>query len=224
VIGPLARSIEVGLLAAALGLPVAVLLGHWLARSRSRWRAVVSTLVFLPLVLPPVVTGWLLLALLGSTSPVGRALEAAGLPVPFTLGAAVIAALVVGLPLYVMSARSAFEAVDPRYEELSAALGDRPWTTFGRVTLPLAAPGLAAGAVLAFARALGEFGATVVLAGNTDQTRTLAVQVYALLDAPDGEARVVPLVLASVAVSLVSLVGFEALVRAQRRRLELDRA
>lgn len=217
---PLLLSLQVGLLAALLGLGPAVGIGWWLARTRSPWRPLVTTVVLLPLVLPPVVTGWLLLALLGRRSLLGGALDALGLGVPFTPAAAVIAAVIVGLPLYVMSARAAFEAVDPRYEEISASLGDPPWVTFRRVTLPLAAPGLAGGAVLAFARALGELGATLVLAGNTEGTRTLSLAVYALLDAPDSEARTVPLVLASVGLSLLSLLGYEALLAAQRRRLD----
>jgi molybdate transport system permease protein len=220
VTAPLLLSLQVGLLAALLGLGPAAGIGWWLARTRSPWRPLVTTAVLLPLVLPPVVTGWLLLALLGRRSLVGGALDALGLGVPFTPAAAVIAAVIVGLPLYVMSARAAFEAVDPRYEEISASLGDPPWVTFRRVTLPLAAPGLAGGAVLAFARALGELGATIVLAGNTEGTRTLSLAVYALLDAPDGEARTVPLVLASVGLSLLSLLGYEALLAAQRRRLD----
>lgn len=220
-LAPVLRSVEVGVFATLIGLPAATATGAWLARSRSRWRPVASTLVFLPLVLPPVVTGWLLLALLGRDGPLGRPLAALGLPVPFTLGAAVIAALVVGFPLFVISARSAFEAVDRRYEELSLTCGLPPVKTALRVTLPLAAPGLAAGALLAFARALGEFGATIILAGNTVGTRTIAVAVYALLDAPDG-ASPLPLVGASVALSLGALVGFELLLRAQRRRLEVD--
>jgi molybdate transport system permease protein len=217
-----ARSVAVGAWCTALGLPLAMALGWWLARSRSRFKPVVSTAVFLPLVLPPVVTGLLLLRLFGRSSWFGAWLDGLGLGVPFTFGAAVIAGSVVGLPLYVMAARGAFEAVDPRYEEVSATLGDRPVRTFVRVTLPLAAPGLAAGAVLAFARALGEFGATIVLAGNTDATRTIPIAVYALLDAPRGEAGIGPLVGMSVVVSTLALVGYEALLRWQRRRLEIE--
>lgn len=222
-VDPVVLSLQVGVAATVVGFPLAVGLGAWLARTRSRWRTLVSTVVFLPLVLPPVVTGWLLLAVLGRHAPVGGALAGVGLPVPFTVGAAVLAALIVGLPLYVMAARAAFEAVDRRYEDLALTLGTPPLEAFRRVTLPLAFPGLAGGAVLAFARALGEFGATIVIAGNTDQTRTIAVAIYALLDAPDGEARIVPLVLASVGISVVALLAYEGLLRAQRRRLEIDR-
>ena len=215
-------SVLVGLWCTALGLPLAVAVGWALARGRFPGKALVSGVVLAPMVLPPVVTGLLLLDLLGRQSAVGGALAAAGLPLSFSFAAAVLAALVVGLPLYIWSARAAFEAVDTRLEEVSWTLGVPPWQTFLRVTLPLAVPGLCAGAVLAFARGLGEFGATAVLAGNmAGETRTIALAVYALLDTPGGESATRPLVVASVALSLGALAGYELLVRWQRRRLEL---
>ncbi|HKJ03576.1 MAG TPA: molybdate ABC transporter permease subunit [Longimicrobiales bacterium] len=215
-------SLVVALLATLAGLAPAVGLGWVLARTEFRGKALVSTLVFAPLVLPPVVTGFLLLSLVGSQGPLGRALGSVGISIPFTLVGAAVAAFVVGLPLYVLSVRGAFEAVDPHYEELSWTLGVRPRETFRRISLPLALPGIAAGAVLAFARALGEFGATVVLAGNVEgSTRTIALAVYTLLESPSGRRTTWVLVGASVALSLVALLGFEALSRRQRRRLEV---
>lgn len=217
-------SLIVGAWCIVLGSPVAIGLGWLLARREFPGKAIVSAVVLAPLVLPPVVTGFLLLELLGRQSVVGGFLADVGLPIPFTLAGAVVAGLVVGLPLYVALARSAFEAVDPRYEEVSLTLGVPPWRSFLRVTLPLALPGLAGGLVLAFARALGEFGATVVVAGNTEgETRTLALAVYTLLDLPGGEDAAWKLVLASVAISAVALGGYEALTRWQKRRLELWR-
>jgi molybdate transport system permease protein len=217
-------SLESALVATLLGLPLAVALGYALARVPFRGKAIVSAAVVGPLVLPPVVTGLLLLRLLGRQAPLGRLLDAVGLPVPFTLLGVIIAALVVGLPLFVAAARGAFEAVDPRYEEVSWTLGVSPWRTFLTVTLPLSLPGLLAGAVLAFARALGEFGATVVLAGNMEgKTRTIALAVYALLDLPEGDAAMEELVGASLLLALGAMAGYEALSRWQRRRLELDR-
>ena len=122
-----------------------------------------------------------------------------------------------------LSIRGAFEAVDARFEEVSLTLGSRPLETWRRITLPLALPGIAAGMVLAFARGLGEFGATVVLAGNMEgRTRTIALAVYSLLDAPGGDGEVRTLLAASIALSLAALAGFEALDRYQRRRLDLD--
>jgi molybdate transport system permease protein len=215
-------SVLVATLATLAGLPLAVGLGFVLARRDFAGKTLVSTVSLAPLVVPPVVTGFLLLSLLGSGSPVGRWLAAAGLPVPFTLVGATLAALVVGFPLYVLSVRNAFEAVDPQYEELSWTLGVPPRRTFLRVSLPLALPGIAAGALLAFARALGEFGATVVLAGNVEgSTRTIALAVYTLLETPGGDRVTWILVGASVALSLAALVGFEALARRQRRRMEV---
>jgi molybdate transport system permease protein len=216
-------SLLVAFLATLVGLAPAIGLGWVLARRDFRGKAVVSTAVLAPLVIPPVVTGFLLLTVLGSQSPVGRALAGLGLPVPFTLIGAAVAAFVVGLPLYVLSIRGAFEAVDPLYEELSWTLGVPPRHTFFRISLPLAIPGIAAGATLAFARSLGEFGATVVLAGNVEgSTRTIALAVYTLLEAPSGRESTWVLVGASVALSLLALVGYEALSRRQRQRLNDD--
>ncbi len=214
-------SLMVALLATLAGLVPAVGLGWLLARREFPGKALLSTLVMAPLVMPPVVTGFLLLSVLGGGTPLGSRLASLGLPVPFTILGAAIAAFVVGLPLYVISIRGAFEAVDPMFEELSWTLGTPPRRTFFRVSLPLALPGIAAGAVLAFARALGEFGATVVLAGNVEgSTRTIALAVYTLLESPSGRSTIWVLVGASVAISMLALLGFEALSRRQKLRLE----
>jgi molybdate transport system permease protein len=216
-------SLLVAFLATLVGLVPAVALGWLLARRDFYGKALVSTLVLAPLVVPPVVTGFLLLRLFGSQSPVGGALDALGLPIPFSLIGAALAALVVGFPLYVLSVRGAFEAVDAQFEEISWTLGVPPRRTFFRVALPLAIPGIAAGAVLAFARALGEFGATVVLAGNIEgSTRTIALAVYTLLESPAGLRSTWLLVGASVALSLLALLGYESLSRRQRRTLHDD--
>ena len=217
-------SLIVALLATLAGFPIAVGAGWLLARRSFPGKTLVSTILLAPLVIPPVVTGFLLLSALGSESPFGRWLGAMGVAVPFTLLGAAVAALVVGLPLYVLSVRNAFESVDPHYEEVSWTLGQQPRRTFFRVSLPLALPGIAAGAVLAFARSLGEFGATVVLAGNVEgQTRTIALAVYTLLESPSGRDTTWTLVGASVLLALVALLGYETLSRRQRRRLEVDR-
>ena len=214
-------SVLVSMLATLLGTPAAVALGWLLARRSFRGKTALSTVVMAPLVVPPVVTGFLLLSLFGSNGPAGRLLAEIGLTVPFTLVGAALAALVVGFPLYVISVRNAFEAVDPRYEELSTTLSVPPLRTFTRITLPLALPGIAAGAMLAFARSLGEFGATVVLAGNVEgNTRTIALAVYTLLESPGDQWRVWTLAGASVAVSLLALVAFEFLSRRQKVRME----
>jgi molybdate transport system permease protein len=209
--------------ATALGLPPALGLGYVLARKSFPGKALLSALLLAPMVLPPVVTGLLLLRLFGRGGPLGPLLQALGLEISFSLAGAVLAALAVGFPLHVLGARSAIEAVDPRHEQLAMTLGDPPLRAIGRVTLPLALPGLGAATVLAFARALGEFGATAVLAGNIEgRTRTLALAVYTLLESPGGEAEVRALVGASLGLSLLALLGYEALQRWQRRRLGLD--
>ncbi len=216
-------SFWVGAWCVLLGLVPAVGLGWLLARRRFPGKGLLSALLMTPVVLPPVVTGFLLLQFFGKDGPAGVLLASLGLRVPFTVLGAVIAAGVVGFPFYLVGVRGAMEAVDPRYEEVAATLGVPPWRTFLRVTLPLASPGIAAGAVLTFARALGEFGATVVLAGNVEgRTRTLALAVYSALDAPGGDGPARTLVLASLVLGGAAILAYEALVRWQRRRLELD--
>jgi molybdate transport system permease protein len=213
-------SLLVGLSAVVLGLAPAIGVGWVLARKHFRGKTLVSMVFLAPLVVPPVVTGFLLLELMGRNATLGALFAALGIPVSFSLFGAVIAALVVGFPLYVVAVRGAFEAVDHRYEELSWTLGVPRAPTFRRVSLPLAMPGIAAGALLAFARALGEFGATVVLAGNVEgETRTIALAVYSLLESPSGRGGTWTLVIASLLLSFGALVGYEALSRRQRRRL-----
>ena len=215
-------SLGVGLWSAALGFVPAAALGWLLARRDFPGKSLVSALVLAPLVLPPVVTGYLLLSWLGRTGWLGRALAGVGVEVPFSYAGAVLAALVAGFPLYVMAARAAVEAVDPRLEEAALTLGLSPLQALRRVTLPLALPGLAAGAVLAFARALGEFGTTIVLAGNLEgRTRGIALAVYTLLEAPQGESETGRLMWASLLLSAAALAGCEWLWRRQRARLEL---
>lgn len=217
-------SFLVALAATVVGFIPAVWLGWVLARKDFIGKSVLATIILVPLVLPPVVTGFLLLSLLGSRSLVGSWLASMGVPIPFTLLGAILAAFAVGLPLYVVSIRNAFQVVDPAYEEISWTLGHRPLPTFLRVTFPLAVPGIAAGAVLAFARALGEFGATVVLAGNVEgRTRTIALAVYTLLESPEGRHAIWTLVGASILLSLLALLGYEILSRRQRRQMELRR-
>ena len=214
-------SLIVAFSAVLLGLVPAVAMGWLLARRDFVGKSFVSMIVMAPLVVPPVVTGFLLLSVLGRESALGGLLAAMGLTIPFTLLGATLAALVVGFPLYVMAIRAVFDTVDRRFEEVSWTLGVPKAPTFRRISLPLALPGIAAGAVLAFARSLGEFGATVVLAGNMEgETRTIALAVYSLLESPSGQGATWTLVIASVMLSLVALLGFERLTRWQRRRME----
>jgi molybdate transport system permease protein len=165
--------------ATALMIPPGLALAWLLARRRFRGQVLVETLVSLPLVMPPVATGLILLLLFSPRGPIGAVLARVGIDVVFTWRAVVLAMTVMGLPLFVRSVRAGFEQVDQRYEAIAATLGASPLRVFVTITLPLALPALAAGAVLGFARALGEFGATVMIAGSIPGvTRTLPVAIY----------------------------------------------
>jgi len=213
-------SVLVSLAAVAVSLPVGVALGWALARGRFRGKTLLEALVFLPLVLPPVVTGYLLLLLLGRRGWIGRLLfEHWGVEIAFTWKGMAVAAGVVGLPLLVHSCRLSLEAVDRRLEEAARTLGYSALATFGRVTLPLAWPGVAAGALLTFARALGEFGATVMLAPNVDGTRTIALEVFHRFSIPGTEQwDIARLAVVSAVLSFVSLVVTDLLARRLRGR------
>lgn len=220
---PVALSLLVALLATTLALPPALAVAWVLERTRLRGRGLLHVLVLLPLVLPPVVTGYLLLVVFSPRHALGRLLEEAGVPVAFHLGGAVVAAAVVGFPLLVMLVARAYRGVDPRLERMSRSLGHGPWATYVRVTLPLAWPGVAAGALLAFARALGEFGATIVLAGHVSgETETIALAVNALLSVPGAEAEVARLCALSVALGVAAVCGHRVLEARHLRRLETE--
>ncbi len=222
---PILRTLLVGLAATLISALPAAGAGWLLARRAFPGRSALGLLVMVPLVLPPVVVGALMLEVFGRQAPAGAWLADHGWPVPFTLTGAVLAAAIVGFPLFVASSRSAFEAVDPRYEALSQSLGHPPARTFWRVTLPLALPGIAAGAVLAFARALGEFGATAIIAGNIEgRTRTISLAIYSLMERPGEDSAVRWLMLASLALASSALGVWEALNRWQRQRLEVEEA
>lgn len=177
--------LTVGMATAAtvIMLPPGLFLAWLLARGRFPGRVLLETFVSLPLVMPPVATGLLLLMLLAPRGPLGGVLEGLGIEIVFTWKAVVIAMAVMGLPLLVRTARAGFEQVDRRYESVAATLGARPLRVFLTVTLPLALPAVAAGAVLSFARAIGEFGATMMIAGSIPgSTRTLAVAIYSFAE------------------------------------------
>jgi molybdate transport system permease protein len=175
---------------------------------------VLDAVVHLPLVLPPVVTGWLLLLAFGAQGPVGRWLAGWGISVMFRWTGAAIAAGVMAVPLMVRSMRLSLEAVDPRLEQAARTLGAGPWRSFATVTLPLAMPGVLAGLVLGFARSLGEFGATITFVSNIPgETQTLPLAIYSALQLPDGDAVVTRLAVLAVALSLGALVVAEVLAR-----------
>ena len=174
-------SVTMASLATLIMLPPGVALGWLLARRRFPGRTVVETVVSLPLVLPPVATGLILLRLMGRRGPIGRILDQAGIDVIFTWKAVVVAMAVMGLPLLVRAARAGFEQVDDRFEKIAATLGASPTRVFFTITLPLARRGVMAGSMLGFSRALGEFGATIMIAGALPGTRTLSTAILLLL-------------------------------------------
>ncbi len=207
-------SLQVSLAAIAGALPLAFLLAWVLARLRFPGKILLDGLVHLPLVLPPVVIGWLLLIAFAPDGPGGRLLAVFGLSVLFRWTGAAIAAAVMALPLMVRAIRLSLEAVDPRLEQAARTLGAGPLRTFMTITLPLAAPGVLAGAVLGFARSLGEFGATITFVSNIpEETRTLPLAIYAALQLPGGDSAVWRLALMAIVLSLGALVASEALTR-----------
>ncbi len=207
-------SLKVALTAVLFSLPLGVGAAWLLARHRFPGRDLVSGLIHLPLVLPPVVTGYVLLSLFGRSGPIGAWLEPLGIVFAFDWTGAALAAGIMGFPLMVRSVRLAFDMADPGLEQAAATLGASPVQRFLTVTLPLALPGVIAGAVLAFAKALGEFGATITFVSSIPgETRTLPLAIYSLTQVPGGEAAALRLVLISAAVSILALVVSEVMVR-----------
>jgi molybdate transport system permease protein len=176
-------TVTMALLATALVLPPAIAVGWLLARREFPGKTLLETIVSLPLVLPPVASGLVLLWLFGRRSPLGRFLDTIGIQVIFTWKAVVIAMMVIGFPLVARSVRAGIEQVDRRFEGIAATLGASPFRIVRTVTLPLASRGIIAGAILGFSRALGEFGATIMIAGAIPgQTQTLSVGIYTLVE------------------------------------------
>lgn len=204
------EALRLSLVSATLATAVCLVLGvplAWvLARTRFRGRRLVRSLVTVPMVLPPVVGGVALLLVLGRNGLVGRHLDAAfGITLPFTTAAVVIAEAFVALPFLVITVEGALRAADPRFEEAAATLGASRWTVFRRVTLPLIAPGVLAGGVLCWSRALGEFGATITFAGNfPGETQTMPLAVYLALETDPEAAIVLSLVLLAVSVAILT--------------------
>lgn len=205
----LGLSARVALCATVLCLPAGVALAWLLARKRFAGRFIVEALVQLPMVLPPVVPGYLLLLLLGTQGPLGAWLKAQfGIVIAFTWQGAVLASAVMAFPLMVQPVRLAFRLIDQRLEDAASTLGASRWRVFFSISLPLALPGVIAGAVLCFSRSLGEFGATMAFVGNIPgETRTLPLAIYSFTHQPDGEAAALRLSLLSIALALLALLG-----------------
>lgn len=214
-------SLQVSLVAMAASLPLGVAVAWLLARRKFYGKTLVETLVNLPLVVPPVVTGYTLLVLFGRNGWLGRPLEDwFGLRLVFDWKGAALASAVMAFPLVVRSIRLAFASVDAGLEQAARTLGAGPLDAFCSITLPLAWPGLVAGAVLGFARGMGEFGATIMISGNIPgETRTLPLELYNLLETPGGSEHAWRLVLVSVVLAAAAMFVGEVLERRYRERV-----
>lgn len=212
-------SLQISTIATLLDLPFAILLGWILARGNFRGKIFIDTLANLPLVLPPVITGYILLVLLGRNGFIGKILwQHFGLSISFTWQAAAIAAAVIAFPLCVRAVRVAIENVDPGFAEAARTLGCNRVHTFFRITLPLAANGVVAGALLTFARCLGEFGATIMFAGNIPgETQTIPLAVFSLANQSGRESEIGILLAIAVLFACGSLIVSEILLRRWRQ-------
>ncbi len=215
-------SLKVGLWSTLLSLPPGFFLAYVLARLQFPFKSLLSGLVYLPLVLPPVVTGFALLLLFGTRGPIGHFLQNFGIVFAFRWTGAALAAAVMGLPLMVRAMRLSIEAVDRRLELAARTLGAGWWRAFFTITLPLSLPGVIAGAVLSFAKSFGEFGATITFVSNIPgETQTLPIAIYSFLQSPGGEDAAIRLAILSVAVSMIAIVGSEWLERRIVSRVRL---
>ncbi len=214
-------SLEVATAAVLGSLPIAILVAWVLARKEFPGKSLLDGIVHLPLILPPVVVGYLLLVTLGRNGVIGAFLfDIFGITLAFTWKGAAVAAAVVAFPLVVRSIRLSLEAVDSGLEQAARTLGASPLRVFATVTLPLASPGILTGAILGFARSLGEFGATITFVSNIPgETRTLPIALYTLTQVPDGETGAVRLVVISIAVALAALILSEIIARRLKARL-----
>ena len=214
-------SAKVALWATALCLPAGIALSWVMARYEFRGKLLLDVLIQLPMVLPPVVPGYLLLLLLGTQGPVGAWLLAEfGVVIAFTWKGAVLASAVMAFPLMVQPVRLAFRMIDPRLEQAATTLGATPWRAFFTITIPLALPGIIAGSVLCFSRSLGEFGATMAFVGNIPgETRTLPLAIYSYTHVPGGEAPALRLVYLSFALAAAALLASHIISRRAERLL-----
>lgn len=221
----IALSLRVAVVATLCALPVAIFAGYALARWSFPGKTLLNGVLHLPLVLPPVVTGYLLLLWFGRKGPAGAFLfDTFGLSFSFRWTGAALAAAVMGFPLMLRAIRLAFETIDRRLEGAAGTLGASPAWTFLLVSLPLALPGIIVGGILCFAKALGEFGATITFVSNIPgETQTIPSAIYSYTQVPGGEAGAMKLALVSIAIALVALVASEALSQRALKRTSVFR-
>ena len=216
----IALSLKVSFWATLASLPVALWVAYLLARCNFFGKQILNAAVHLPLILPPVVTGYVLLLAFGAQTPVGQALAALGLGFAFDWTGAALAAAVMAFPLMVRAMRLSLEAVNPKLEDAARSLGAPPWAVFATLTLPLSLPGVLTGAILGFAKAMGEFGATITFVSNIpNQTRTIPSAIYTFLQQPGGEQGALILVAVSIFIAILALVLSEILARALSKRI-----
>lgn len=214
-------SLKVAVWCMVLGLLPGIALAWLLARKEFIGKGLVDALVLLPMVLPPVVPGYLLLVAFGRNGWAGKFLhEWFGISLAFNWTGAVLASLIMGLPLMIQPIRLAFQLIDSRLENAARTLGAGPWRVFFTITLPLSLPGILVGAILSFSRSLGEFGATITFVGNIEgETRTLPLAIYSYVHQPGGEAPAMRLIWLSIALALGALLISNAMTRRVQKQL-----
>jgi molybdate transport system permease protein len=215
-----ALSLRVSFWATLCSLPVGIAVAYILARRQFPGKQILNGLVHLPLILPPVVTGYLLLLTFGTQGPLGRMLDDLGIVFAFRWTGAALAAAIMAFPLMVRAIRLSMEAIDPKLEDASATLGASPFWVFVTVTLPLSLPGIIAGAILAFAKAMGEFGATITFVSNIPgQTQTVPSAIYSFLQVPGGDASALRLVIVSIVIAMAALLISEWVAQRAAKRV-----
>jgi molybdate transport system permease protein len=215
-------SLKVALAAMLASLPFGIAVALVLARGNFPGKAILNGIVHLPLVLPPVVTGFLLLILFGKKGPLGQFLDNTfGIVLSFRWTGAALACAIMGFPLMVRSIRLSIEAIDRKWEEAASTLGAGPVWVFLTITLPLAVPGIIAGMILSFAKSMGEFGATITFVSSIPgETRTLSAAIYSLLQVPGGDAAAMKLTIIAIGISFLALILSEYLVQKAKHQVE----
>ena len=213
-------SAKVALFATVFSLPFAVALGWYLARYEFRLKFLVEALLQLPMVLPPVVLGYLLLVLFGNQGFIGQYLNAWGIQLAFNWKGAVLASMIVAFPLMVQPVRLSFQLMNQQLDQIAGSLGAAPWKVFWSINFPLAIPGIVMGSILCFSRSLGEFGATITFVGNIpDETRTIPIAIYSFLQQPDGENMAMRLVALSLVLAFSTLIANYFILQKYQRKL-----
>ena len=213
-------SAKVALFATVISLPFAIALAWVLARYEFRLKFLVEAVLQMPMVLPPVVLGYLLLVLFGQQGWIGRYLNQLGIQVAFNWKGAVLASIIVAFPLMVQPIRLSFQLINQHLEQVAATLGANPLRVFCSISLPLAIPGIIIGSILCFSRSLGEFGATITFVGNIpDETRTIPIAIYSFLQQPNGEEMAMRLVMLSLLLAFSALIANYVILQKYQKRL-----